>query len=118
MPGTANEQQVFQSLNGKPLIHSMFECGMLSIKLRPWPACSPDRIAFIKPREVGIPSNQLALASVEIKTSLAALSLDRSLRNSMCPVCKCVAGDPVFVEKIPKQHAGKIIQQATVLNVC
>lgn len=62
-------------------------------------------------------SEDLQLASVEIKTSISASSLDRTLQSASEDVFSVTVGYEKFVNKMPHDLGGQILQQALVLAV-
>lgn len=117
MRGTANESAVLGAVCNKDFIVAAFECGMVARKDADWLACSPDAVALIDANALGLSdSSEPQLASVEIKTSVAASSLERSLSNTTMDVKTCVVGDADFQNLIPREHCGQILQHAVVLS--
>lgn len=90
---------------------------MIGMKDHPWIACSPDGMALIDSSKAGFSSTELVMASVEIKTSVAQSSVDRSLTKSSQKALNGVIGHTKFAQMDLKQHAGQLVQQATVENV-
>lgn len=122
MRGTANEGAVMSSLNGRDFVKCIYECGMLGKKNETWLACSPDGIAIIDLSLLGMARDgvldgQLAIASVEIKTSTAQSTLDRALSRATAEVVKCSVGDAKFKQYIPTEHIGQVLHQLVVLSV-
>lgn len=80
-----------------------------------------DALAWVDPSNfeptTGSDDVQHALSSVEIKTSVASSSIDRSLSYSSPDKIVCSIRDDIFVEKIPLAHFGKILQLEMVLDV-
>lgn len=105
MRGTANECSVIGSMKTRPFVIYLFECGMLAMKSELWIACSSDGVALIKPHILGYSNTEPALPTIEIKNSMAASSLDRSLSQSTGEVRRCMVGDSLFVQTIPKIHS-------------
>lgn len=122
MRGIANEGAVFAALLSKPFVNAIYEYGMLGKSDAQWPACSPDGVALIDATQLQFqcvehPTSSSKLASVEIKTSVTRSSLDRALGRATVDVICCSVGDNVFIEYIPKEHVGQILQQTIVLSV-
>lgn len=101
------------SLTLKPFNVCLFELGMVAIKSDPSIACSPD----VLPEKVGYSSTEPPLASIEIKTTVAASILYISISHSSGEIENCVVGDSLFVQTIPKVHSGQLLQQALVLGI-
>lgn len=116
MRGTANESAVLAALAKKPFVVAAFERGMLVRKDADWLACSVDAVALIDARELGMSNtSQPELATVEIKTNLAASSLDRAVSRASMDVKTCEGGDAEFRNLVPREHCGQVLQQAIVL---
>ncbi|PXF43106.1 hypothetical protein BWQ96_07140 [Gracilariopsis chorda] len=122
MRGTANEPAVVASLKLKAFVQAFYSCGMLSMKAKPWLACSPDGIAIIELLDLGLCSEEsetesTQLCSVEIKTNVAQSSLDRALGLATADLVTCEVGDQSFRRYIPAEHIGQILHQMLVLAV-
>lgn len=58
----------------------LYECGMLGMKENDWIACSLEALEWINTAFLNLPyDGNPQLSSVEIKTSVASSSVDRSL---------------------------------------
>lgn len=80
--------------------------------------CSPDAVAWIDVAQLGISAVKgLPFASVEIKTSVSASSLDRALQNASEDEMIATVGDGNFVKTILHDHSDQIRQQALVLLI-
>lgn len=95
---------------------------MLSKKNETWLACSPDCVALIDLSVLGmarddVQGGQLAIASVEIKTSITQSSLDRALSHATAEVVRCSVGDATFRQYVPIEHMGQALHQMVVLSV-
>lgn len=120
--GSLNEDPVLNALSSRTFIIDCFECGMLALKDEQWIACSPDAIALLNPADLSsafglIDGDELIIASVEIKTSIASSSLDVTHRHASLDVIYCRIGDHEFVRRIPLKHCGQLLQQSLVLDV-
>jgi hypothetical protein len=56
------------------------------------------------------------VASLEIKTSVAASSLSSAVSNAAADVITCDLGDATFREHMPEAHMAQVIQQMIVLS--
>lgn len=91
---------------------------MIGLKSDPWVACSPDAIAWMNPKAVGLTEiDGEVLWSVEIKTSVTTSSLDVSLGSTTNESITCTVGDDIFLNMVPFKERGQLIQQSVVLNV-
>ena len=125
--GTVNESSVLSALRGKRFVKAVFECGMLSNKDMDWWACSPDGISLIDPLAIGFDVEEaascaetyenLSIASVEIKTSVAHDAVDRALALKTMDVQTLKLGESILLKYIPKNHIGQVLQRMIVLNV-
>ena len=121
----------------------LFEIGMIAKRGKPWMACSPDGIAVIDlnnlpvftPHQNCQSETQLSssetpqynklpalegccvLCSVEIKTSVATSSLERSIQLASVDVKVCRVGDITFRTLFPEAHIGQILHQMLVLRI-
>lgn len=84
MRGTKNEAAVMSAIKAKPYIADLWDVGIMERRDATWLVCSPDELALVKfdalPASFQSSSPLAAgdaLACVEIKTSVAASSLDR-----------------------------------------
>eukprot|EP00737_Agarophyton_chilense_P004797 gb/GEZJ01006395.1/.p1 GENE.gb/GEZJ01006395.1/~~gb/GEZJ01006395.1/.p1 ORF type:complete len:425 (-),score=36.09 gb/GEZJ01006395.1/:504-1778(-) len=121
MRGTCNEQAVLNALSKKPFVLSIHECGMLADKQHSWLACSADGIARIDLAQTSFASaiggeDNVALATVEIKTSVSSSSLNRALNNASLDLACVKVGDASVLQRIPQEHIGQVLQQMLVIN--
>lgn len=115
---TANEAAALSALSSRAFVRAVFEYGMLYRNDYPWIACSPDGVAWIDLTALCVESGCThTAASVEIKTSIAASSLDPAMHNASIDVVSCVVRDDNFKKLIPQQHCGQILQHALLLAV-
>jgi YqaJ-like viral recombinase domain len=143
MRGSRNEPSVMNALERKDFVKCLFEVGMIAKKGKSWMACSPDGIAVIDLNkipefnsneqslsELQLPWTRIpefnvlpgidgrcVLCSVEIKTSVAASSLERSIELASVDVKVCRVGDSSFRSFVPEAHIGQILHQMLVLHV-
>ena len=100
---------------------ALYECGMLAKKEEEWLACSPNGVALINLEDFGLKSGSSedsgTLASVEIKTNVAESSLDRLMQNATVDVLSCKVREGLFLELIPREHAGQLLHQMVVMAV-
>lgn len=111
MRGTLNEDAVMTALASKSFVVGVFETGMVALSDAHWIACSPDGLALIT-----IDGSDV-FATVEIKTSVAQSSLDRTLPLSSADAVFCDFGDETFRRMIPVDHIGQVLMQVIVLQV-
>jgi hypothetical protein len=122
MRGTVNEDAVLCALKAKAFVRDVFAVGMLASKDSPWRASSPDGVALIDLNQFGIldtgSANQerMAIAGVEIKTSVASSSLDRAISHATADVIICDVGDSAFRDCVPEAHMGQLLQQMYVIG--
>lgn len=122
--GTANEGAVMNTLARKEFIIGLYEVGMLSNKHCNWIACSPDGIAildlskahFNDTNEEDEVEQNTVLATVEIKTSVADSSLQRSLFTSSADTVFCSIGDTTFKTCVPEEHLFQVVLQLCVVG--
>jgi hypothetical protein len=62
-------------------------------------------------------AGRCVLASVEIKTSVAASSLERSVQLASIDVKACQVGDEFFRRLVPEEHVGQLLHQMLVLKI-
>ena len=124
MRGTVNETASLAALSAKPFVKAVFECGMLAKSDASCLASSPDGIALIDTKysfSTGSAKNAeqkgLAIAFVEIKTSVATSILDRGVGRATVDILSCTVGDEQFNKYIGKEHIGQMIQQMIVLRL-
>ena len=91
MRGTTNETPVLRVLRSKQFIIEIYECGMIANKAHSWMACTPDALSWIDTSKIDTTdrgfqcTDVIQLACIEIKTSVASSSLDRTIsRSSLC----------------------------------
>jgi hypothetical protein len=136
MRGTANEGSVIRSLSGKSFIAAILEIGMIASKENAWLACSPDAFCLIRLRDIefdhsasvqlteqereehSVPfeGEDLYLACVEIKTSVAESALRVRGVHATSDVRTCTIGDEDCRRLIPECHIGQVLMQALVLE--
>ena len=124
---TAKEGCVLSALRGKRFVKAVFECGMLSIRDFDWLACIPDGIELIDPPSIAFDAEEassgaetkenLCMASVEIKTSVAHDAANRALAFQTTDVQTLRLGDSSLLKYIPKNHIDQVLRQVIVLNV-
>lgn len=90
---------------------------MVAMKSDPWIGRSRDGVALIFTDKAGQYSTEPAIASIEIKTTVAASRLDKSLSHSSEQVKNCVFGDNLSVQIIPKVHIGELLQKPFGLDI-
>ena len=122
--GTLTENPVLAALLKKSFFWSVFKCGMLGMGDQDWFACSSDAIAVINPLALGFTQprtegdgpwlNETAVATVEIKTCVAASSLDKSIEKATVDVVTCSVGDEIFQRYVPESQMGQILHQFEV----
>lgn len=90
MRGTVNEGPLFRALASRPYLNDILDFVMLSKKNYPWLSCSPQSITFLDVDSIvlGV-GRDPTLSSIEIKTSVASLSMDRALHHSSHDVTAC-----------------------------
>jgi hypothetical protein len=109
---------VLSALSRKPYVISLHECGMLTKRHERWLACSPDGIAIIDRRALGIANeSNVVIAAVEIKTSISRTAIDSQLAGMVCDVISCAVGDTAFKKFVPEGHIGQLLHQMLVLRL-
>lgn len=99
MRGSISKRPVLCSLSCNHFIKEIYECGMLSMIGFPLIFCSPDAVAFIDERLIGMGGSfEHQLVSVETKTSVASSSVERALQYSSHDVTTFYAGDDTLEE--------------------
>jgi hypothetical protein len=124
-------------------VKGIFEVGMTGNKEKNWMASSSDDIAVIdldniptydlmpNPETQVLPpwadttqfdtlgglAGQCVLSSVEIKTSVTASSLERSVKLASIDVKVCRVGDEYFRRLVPEEHVGQLLHQMMVLKI-
>jgi hypothetical protein len=78
--------------------------------LRPW----ADTALFYT---LGGLAGRCVLSSVEINTSVAASSLERSVQLATIDVKVCRVGDESFRRLVPEKHVGQLLHQIMVLKI-
>jgi hypothetical protein len=92
---------------------------MITLKEASWIASSPDGVSLIDAAGLefsGYSGDEEALASVEVKTSVAASSLSGAVSNAAADIIKCDLGDATFRQYVPEAHMAQVIQQMIVLS--
>ncbi|CAK9069693.1 Outer membrane protein MIP (Macrophage infectivity potentiator) (Peptidyl-prolyl cis-trans isomerase) (PPIase) (Rotamase) [Durusdinium trenchii] len=116
--GTINEGNVFDAVGRKDWCKDIFHVGLLARKNHPFLAVSSDGVARVKPPSA-TPSDDVVIASVEIKTRSAENSLKRArdVAREKGDYSCCSVGDNDWWDVIPDAHRGQVIHQALVLNL-
>jgi YqaJ-like viral recombinase domain len=120
MRGTANEEACVSALYKMYFVGDVCEVGMIALKVSPWIACSPDGIALIRVASIGFSgcvSDEEALESVEIKTSVSEISSSVTTQNASADVITCELGDEAFRKHVPEAHMAQVIQQMVVISI-
>ena len=122
MLGTVTEKAAMNAIRSKPFVRAIFPCGMFGDKQYPWLACSPDGVALIDLHQTefnaeGDTDPLLHVCSVEIKTSIAVLSLSTAASNASVDLLCVEMGTFAFLDRVARVHIGQILQQMVVLRV-
>jgi len=127
MRGSANEEPVMCAIRSKLYVRDVFDVGMVASKQDGYLACSPDGIALLNKSSfpdwnvdvegaVETGEDSYVLATVEIKTRVAATSLGESSALSTSELILCDVGDDKFRKYIPREHMGQLMHQLVVLG--
>jgi hypothetical protein len=90
---------------------------MLTKRHERWIACSPDGIAIIDFRALGIANeSNVVIAAVEIKTSISRTTIDSQLEGMVCDVISCAVEGTAFKIFVPEGDIGQFLHQMLVLR--
>ena len=110
MRSTANESAVVAAVAAKDFVLCLCECGMMAMRENGWLACSPNGVGIIDitklkfnqatAQEYPIDECCEQFSCLEIKTSVAESSIDRSIGRASVDVMTCIVGNTDFREYI------------------
>lgn len=127
--GSITEDAFLEALRICDSIYCLFPCGMLGKRGGDYVACSPDGIALFdvnqgpshiideRLRGVQVGNTSWGVASVEIKTSVAEITVGELLSLATPDFIYCKIGDRTFKKYVRERLVGQVLHQMIVLHV-